>query len=69
VVVGYFLFWNEITSMTYNGIQLVKHSSPYLVLVVFILVSLAVILTKAVIGEGTPLKGGMPSGHAAIAFQ
>lgn len=68
VVVGYFLFWNEITSMTYNGIQLVKHSSPYLVLVVFILVSLAVIFTKAVIGEGTPLKGGMPSGHAAIAF-
>jgi len=38
------------------------------VLVILIIVSLSVILTKAVVGEGTPLKGGMPSGHAAVAF-
>lgn len=68
VIVGFFLFWEEITRFTYTGVQLVKHSSPYLVLVVFIIVSLIVVFTKAVIGEGTPLKGGMPSGHAAIAF-
>ncbi len=68
VVVGYFIFWNEITLFTYRGVQLVKHSSPYLVIVILVLVSITVILSKAVIGEGTPLKGGMPSGHSAIGF-
>ena len=32
------------------------------------LVSLVVIATKAWTGRGTPLRGGLPSGHAAIAF-
>lgn len=68
LAVGYFIFWEEITTFTYRGVQLVKHSSPYLVLVILVIVSLSVILTKAVVGEGTPLKGGMPSGHAAVAF-
>ena len=68
VVVGYFIFWKEITLFTFRGVQLVKHSSPYLVIVILILVSMTVILSKAVIGEGTPLKGGMPSGHSAIGF-
>jgi diacylglycerol kinase (ATP) len=27
-----------------------------------------VIATKAISGRGTPLRGGLPSGHAAIAF-
>ena len=68
IIVGYFLYWDEITTFTYRGVVLVKHASPYLVLVVLVIVSLSVILTKAVVGEGTPLKGGMPSGHAAVAF-
>ena len=29
---------------------------------------LIVIATKAYTGRGTPLRGGLPSGHAAIAF-
>lgn len=68
LAVGYFIFWEEITTFTYRGVQLVKHSSPYLVIVILVIVALSVILTKAVVGEGTPLKGGMPSGHAAVAF-
>ena len=32
------------------------------------LVTLIVIATKAWTGRGTPLRGGLPSGHAAIAF-
>jgi diacylglycerol kinase (ATP) len=27
-----------------------------------------VLVTKAVTGRGTPLRGGLPSGHAALAF-
>ena len=29
---------------------------------------LLVIATKALTGRGTPLRGGLPSGHAAVAF-
>ena len=32
------------------------------------LVVLVVIATKALTGRGTPLRGGLPSGHAAVAF-
>jgi diacylglycerol kinase (ATP) len=35
---------------------------------VLILVVLIVIATKAWTGRGTPLRGGLPSGHAALAF-
>jgi diacylglycerol kinase (ATP) len=31
-------------------------------------VIIIVIATKAVSGRGTPLRGGLPSGHAAVAF-
>ena len=31
-------------------------------------VAAAVIATKAWTGRGTPLRGGLPSGHAAVAF-
>ena len=37
-------------------------------LVALVLVVLIVIATKAWTGRGTPLRGGLPSGHAAVAF-
>jgi len=33
-----------------------------------VLTTILVIATKAWTGRGTPLRGGLPSGHAAIAF-
>jgi diacylglycerol kinase (ATP) len=33
-----------------------------------VVVIIVVIATKAISGRGTPLRGGLPSGHAAIAF-
>ena len=32
------------------------------------LTTIVVIATKALTGSGTPLRGGLPSGHAAVAF-
>ena len=39
-----------------------------LTLIALVLTSILVIATKALTGRGTPLRGGLPSGHAAIAF-
>ena len=37
-------------------------------LVALVLTIIIVIATKAYTGRGTPLRGGAPSGHAALAF-
>ena len=39
-----------------------------LTLVALVLTVIVVIATKAYTGRGTPLRGGLPSGHAALAF-
>jgi diacylglycerol kinase (ATP) len=39
-----------------------------LTLVALVLTVIIVIATKAYTGRGTPLRGGIPSGHAAVAF-
>lgn len=33
-----------------------------------LVVTILVVFAKAILGKGTPLHGGMPSGHAAVAF-
>jgi len=46
----------------------VRNAPATLTLVALVLVILLVIITKAWTGRGTPLRGGLPSGHAALAF-
>ena len=43
-------------------------STGDLAVISVVLVVLLVILIKARIGRGSPLHGGMPSGHAGVAF-
>ncbi|HSN59138.1 MAG TPA: phosphatase PAP2 family protein, partial [Clostridiaceae bacterium] len=35
---------------------------------ILVIVTITVVIAKAKFGEGTPLKGGMPSGHSALSF-
>ncbi len=37
-------------------------------IIALIIVLILVIITKTFFGRGLPLRGGMPSGHAAVAF-
>ena len=39
-----------------------------LTLIALVVTIIVVIATKAYTGRGTPLRGGLPSGHAAVAF-
>ena len=68
VIVGYVIFWDKLTNISYVLVHKVKNSQPYTVLIVLAIVTLATIIVKAIFGEGTPLKGGMPSGHSALSF-
>ncbi|WP_163194280.1 diacylglycerol kinase [Clostridium thermarum] len=68
VIVGYIIFWDKLTDITFSFITKVKQSNPYMMFLVLVIVSIATIVVKAIYGEGTPLRGGMPSGHSALAF-
>lgn len=68
VLVGYIIFWDRLLPFTFIVINKIKDSNPYMIFLSLVIVSLATVIVKAVFGEGTPLKGGMPSGHSAIAF-
>lgn len=68
VIVGYLLFFDKIKPITHTVLARIKQSDPTVVFICLILVVLVTIIIKAVYGEGTPLRGGMPSGHSAIAF-
>lgn len=68
VIVGYLLFFDRLKPMAGIVVSKVKQSPPHVTFITFAIVMLTVIAVKAWFGEGTPLKGGMPSGHSAIAF-
>lgn len=68
LIVGYILFWEKLSNISYTVVDKVKNSEPYTVLIVLVIVSIVTIIVKAIFGEGTPLKGGMPSGHSALSF-
>lgn len=68
VFVGYIIFWDKLMPFTFVVIKKVKNSEPYMIFLSLVIVSLVTVIVKAVFGEGTPLRGGMPSGHSAIGF-
>ena len=68
IVVGYVIFWDKLSNFSYVVVHKVKNSEPYTIFIVLVIVCIATIIAKAIFGEGTPLKGGMPSGHSSLAF-
>lgn len=68
LIVGYIVFWDKFSQISYVMIDKVGASEPYMIFIALVFVTVATLIVKAIFGEGTPLKGGMPSGHSALAF-
>jgi diacylglycerol kinase (ATP) len=68
VAVGYLIFSERIVNRSSHLIDNIRDAPAQLTLIALVLIVLAVIATKAYTGRGTPLRGGLPSGHAAVAF-
>lgn len=69
VFVGYLLFLTDFPVDTLEtSIDYIRQKPLHITFVSIIIVIVTVIFSKAKIGRGKPLRGGMPSGHAAIAF-
>ncbi|MDP2690225.1 MAG: diacylglycerol kinase [Deltaproteobacteria bacterium] len=50
------------------GLREMRMFSGHIAVIALLLVLISVVTLKATIGKGTPLHGGMPSGHSALAF-
>ncbi len=68
VAVGYLVFSGHVSNSTTDLLDRLRDAPAKLTIIALILVVFLVILTKALTGRGTPLRGGLPSGHAAVAF-
>ena len=66
--VGYLVFAHAAAHRSARFLDRVRDAPAEVTLVSLVLVVLIVIATKAWTGRGTPLRGGLPSGHAAVAF-
>jgi len=68
LAVGYLVFAGKVADRSAHLLDRLRQAPAELTLVALVLTVLAVIATKAYTGRGTPLRGGVPSGHAALAF-
>ena len=68
VSVGYLVFVDRLGQPSYRLITRVREAPINLTIIALILIIILVITIKAISGRGTPLRGGFPSGHAALAF-
>jgi len=68
VLIGYVILHEPVKKYFDSGLSVVKHTGPDVAVVALLAVLILVVITKAFFGKGQPLRGGMPSGHAAVAF-
>jgi diacylglycerol kinase (ATP) len=68
VAVGYLVFAGKAADKSARVLDRIRDAPAELTLIALVLTVIIVIGTKAWTGRGTPLRGGLPSGHAAVAF-
>ena len=68
VAVGYLVFAGKVADRSAHLLDRLRQAPAELTLVALVITIIVVIATKAYTGRGTPLRGGVPSGHAALAF-
>ena len=70
IIIGYLIFYDKALSISNANLQITRIAgrTGNIVAITLGLICLIVVTLKAFWGKGTPLEGGMPSGHSAIAF-
>ena len=68
VIFGYLVLSRHLFALLGNEPILKAQPLHSLPLGALLMVVILIILLKSILGKGVPLQGGMPSGHAAVAF-
>jgi diacylglycerol kinase (ATP) len=67
-IVGYLLFAGKVPFTVEEGIMRIGKSPWHLTFISIIVVLAITVFGKIILHSGTPMRGGMPSGHSAVAF-
>lgn len=68
IAVGYLVFSGAVADRSSRLLNRLRDAPAQLTLIALVVTLLIVITTKVLTQRGTPLRGGLPSGHAALAF-
>jgi diacylglycerol kinase (ATP) len=68
VAVGYLVFSDQLADRSSRVLDRLGRAPAELTLIALVLTIIIVISMKALTQRGTPLRGGLPSGHAGLAF-
>jgi diacylglycerol kinase (ATP) len=68
VAIGYLVFSGAVGERSSHLLDRLSNAPTDLTLVALVITIILVIAAKAITGSGTPMRGGLPSGHAAVAF-
>lgn len=68
IIVGYLVFLDQIKTVSLLVFGQIAEDPIHFIFVNIFLLIIIVIYLKTKGGKGTPLEGGMPSGHSALAF-
>ena len=67
-ITGYLILAKHILPLYGKVLRMLETQSDLGTMVSILVVTIVVIMIKSLSGTGTPLHGGIPSGHAAVAF-
>ncbi len=68
IIVGYILFANRVGVGIEDNILKIRQSDWHITFIILLTILTLVVISKILLHSGTPLRGGMPSGHSAVAF-
>lgn len=68
VIVGYLIFFDKVEPTAVNIMGKLSNTPLHVVFIALLITMICIIVVKAYFRTGTPLQGGMPSGHSALAF-
>lgn len=68
LIIGYIIFYDKIDSLSLSAIKKIRTIPIHITAASLVIVIIAVIIIKNSNKTGTFLRGGMPSGHSALAF-
>jgi diacylglycerol kinase (ATP) len=68
VAIGYLVFAGKAADKTARVLDRLRDAPAEITVIALVITVIIVLATKAWTGKGTPLRGGLPSGHAAIGF-
>lgn len=68
LIVAYFIFFDRVSTSLEIGIIRIKQAPMHIAIISLIITIIFVLVMKSITKKGTPMSGGMPSGHTALAF-